>query len=213
MSILYLTPKSWLWEWRKWAGILGGGADLDALVLSRVCHHLFFGGLFHCFIRAAHFRWPELLPPCQACPQSSHSSCSSRDTEKVSETSLCCFLLSQASSPSGWHWTWFLQDTAMESFHFSFCNCCLLDCKEHNVVYNTICCNWLYNLRNKITLHCAKIKCSHWLLVIFPSRIIYEGNTNLWLLIPIGTIFQNLWKSCWKKQFLSTTPLCLAKLC
>lgn len=169
----------------------------------------FFAGLFHCFITAAHFRWPELLPPCQACPQSSHSSCSSGDTGDISVR----FLLSQASSPSGQHWIWFLQDTAMESFHFSFCNCCVLDCKEHNVVYNTIYCNWLYNLRNKITLHCAKIKCSHWLLVIFPSRIIYEGNTNVWLLIPIGTIFQNLRKSCWKKQFLSTTPLCLAKLC
>lgn len=104
-------------------------------------------------------------------------------------------LLSWATHPPGQCWYWFLSSIAVESFHFSFCNCCLLGCREYNTVYNIIYCNWLYNLRIKIAPHCARIKCSHWLAVISPSRIIHEEYINVWFLISMGTIFQILWKS------------------
>lgn len=172
-------------QWHKWAKILDGGDDLGVLAVSTteelsspsaVCHHLLFGGIFHCCVKPNTFqlaRAPSTVPFTHACPRP-HIRPALLETlaEKASKVSLC-LLLSQASSPSGWYCFWFLQDIAMESLHFSFLNCCLLDCRECNTVYNIIHCNWLYNLRIKITLHCAKIKYFHWLLLIFPSRIIH----------------------------------------
>lgn len=60
-----------------------------------------------------------------------------------------CLLLSWASSPSGYYCFCFLQYISMESFHFPFLICCLLECRECNKVYNIVYSNWLYNLSIK----------------------------------------------------------------
>lgn len=152
--------------------------------------------------------WDPPHPSCQSSwhpavprPQPSHLLIHRRHCGRCWGTAV----LSWAAHPPGQRWCCVLQGAAVESFHFSFCNCCLLGCREYNTVYNIIYCNWLYNLRIKIAPHCDRIKCSHWLAVISPSRIIHEEYINVWFLIPIGTIFQNLWKSLrWK-----TIPLFL----
>lgn len=182
-------------RWRRW--LKGTGREHDRRAAQSLCcvPPPTFRGIFHCCVSPYAFqlgRAPSSVPFTHACPSPrTHPALLEALTVKASQTSLR-LLLSWAFGPSGWYWFRFLQDIAMESFHFSFWNCCLPDCRECNTVYNIIYCNWLCNLRIKITLHCAKIKCFHRLLVIFPSRIIHEEYINVWFLIPIGTIFQNL---------------------
>ena len=151
----------------------------DLPLLNKTQHTSVGQSSFHCAI-------------CPCPPQATHTSCSAGDT--------CCESLQDTPLPPAlvglqlFRVVLFLipAGNCMESFHFSFLNCCLLHCRKCNTVYNIIYCNWLYNLRIKITLHCARTKCFHWLLWIFPSRIIHEEYINVWFLIPIGTISRSL---------------------